>query len=208
MSKELTPIQKKVLDFITERKYKVGITPSLAEIAEHLGIKNRSTVHQHLKSLEKKNFLKRETGLSRSIEVLKEDSFFAKKDILGEVAAGNPLVVYPTAIDNIELPSIVKIPSDSFLLRVKGDSLKDAFIFNGDVVIVNPNIIPVNGHIVIAILEDAAIIKRFYKNEDAIELISENEEYKPIIIHKDNKQFRIVGVVIGIYRNLEKKKLY
>mgnify|MGYP003455286032 FL=1 len=127
------------------------------------------------------------------------------RPILGEVAAGNPLTIYPDAIDTIKLPTIAKMPQDSFLLRVKGDSLKDAYIFSGDIVIVNPNLEPKNGQIVVAILNDAAVVKRFYKKRSEIELVSENTEYKPIVIDKKYPSFKIVGIVVGIYRSMEKK---
>jgi len=85
-------------------------------------------------------------------------------------------------------------------------SLKEAYIFSGDIVIVNPNLEPKNGQIVVAILDDAAVVKRFYKKRDKIELISENPEYEPIIIDKKYTSFKIVGIVVGVYRSMDKKK--
>jgi len=206
MSKELTKIQKEILDYITHQKFGLGKTPTLAEIANEFGFKSRATVQQHLQALERKNYIKREEGLSRNIEVIRKESIFIQEPVIGEVAAGSPLVVYSNMVEMVELPGIAKLPRESFLLKVKGDSLKDAYIFNGDVVIVNPNLTPQDGHIVIAILDDSSVVKRFYKNEDAIELVSENPDYEPIIVRKDNKRFKVVGVVIGVYRNLDLKK--
>ncbi|MBK8946162.1 MAG: repressor LexA [Ignavibacteriae bacterium] len=202
MPKELTKTQQKILEFLTESKLK-GFMPTLAEIAKKFGYENRSTVQQHLQAIEKKGYIRRSSKLSRGIELLLEDKFFIPKPILGEVAAGNPLTIYPDAIDTIELPTIAHMPKDSFLLRVKGDSLKDAYIFSGDVVIVNPNLEPVNGKIVAAILDDAAVVKRFFKKSNSIELHSENPEYQPIIIKKNYVNFKVVGIVVGIYRNME-----
>jgi repressor LexA len=99
------------------------------------------------------------------------------------------------------------MPKDSFLLRVKGDSLKDAYIFSGDIVIINPNLEPKNGQIVVAILDDAAVVKRFYKKRNEIELISENPEYEPIVIDKKYPSFKMVGIVVGVYRSMERKKV-
>jgi repressor LexA len=99
------------------------------------------------------------------------------------------------------------MPKDSFLLRVKGDSLKDAYIFSGDIVIVNPNIEPKNGQIVVAILDDAAVVKRFYKKKSEIELVSENPDYKTIVIDKKYPSFKIVGIVVGVYRSMNKKAI-
>lgn len=205
MTSEMTDIQKKILEFLIEQKINRGMPPTLAEIAKYFGYKNRATVQQHLQAIEKKGFIKRNPRLSRGIELTLEDKFFIPRPILGEVAAGNPLVIYPDAIDSIELPTIARMPKDSFLLRIKGDSLKDAYIFSGDIVIVNPNIPPKNGQIVAAVLDDTAVVKRFYKKRNEIELISENPEFKPIVIDKKYQHFRIVGIVIGIYRSMEKK---
>lgn len=205
MKKELTEIQKNILNFLIDRVTGRGMPPTLAEIAEYFGYQNRATVQQHLGAIEKKGFIKRNPKLSRGIELTLSDKFFIPRPILGEVAAGNPLTIYPDAIDTIELPSIAYMPKDSFLLRVKGDSLKDAYIFGGDIVIVNPNLQPKNGQIVVAILEDAAVVKRFYKKTDKIELVSENPEFKPIVIDKKHPNFKIVGIVVGIYRSMDKK---
>jgi len=205
MAKELTKIQRKLLDHLIDQKASRGIPPTLAEIAVRFGYKNRSTVQQHLQALEKKGFIKKNPKLSRAIELTLEDKFFIPRPVLGEVAAGNPLTIYPDAIDTVELPTIAKMPRDSFLLRVKGDSLKDAYIFSGDIVIVNPNLEPKNGQIVAAVLDDAAVVKRFYKKKNEIELLSENPEFKPIVIDKKYPSFKLVGIVVGVYRSMGKK---
>jgi len=205
MKTELTETQKNILDFLIDRIKGKGIPPTLADVAKHFGYKNRATVQQHLQAIEKKGYIRKNPKLSRSIELTLEDKFFVPKPVLGEVAAGNPLTIYPDAIDTVELPTIAKMPKDSFLLRVKGDSLKDAYIFSGDIVIVNPNLEPKNGHIVVAILDDAAVVKRFYKKRSEIELVSENPEYKTIVIDKKYSSFKVVGIVVGVYRSMGKK---
>lgn len=202
MAKELTKIQQKILDFIIEKKQHNKLPPTLADIANHFGYKNRATVQQHLQALEKKNYIKRNPKISRGIELTIEDKFFVPRPILGEVAAGNQLTIYLGSIDSVDLPTIARMPKDSFLLRVKGNSLVDANIFNGDVVIVNPNLEPKNGNVVASVLEDAALVKRFYKTEIGIELHSENKEFQPILIDHNSTSFRIVGVVVGIYRSM------
>jgi repressor LexA len=206
MKKELTTIQRDILDFLIDQIKGKGIPPTLAEVADHFGYRNRATVQQHFSAIEKKGFIKKNPKLSRGIELTLEDKFFVPKPVLGEVAAGNPLTIYPDAIDTVELPTIARMPKDSFLLRVKGDSLKDAYIFSGDIVIVNPNLEPKNGQIVAAVLDDAAVVKRFYKKKNEIELISENPEYEPIVIEKKYSSFKLVGIVVGVYRSMEKKK--
>jgi repressor LexA len=205
MQKELTEIQKSILDFLIDQIKGKGIPPTLADVAKHFGYKNRATVQQHFQAIERKGYIKKNPKLSRGIELTLEEKFFVPRPILGEVAAGNPLTIYPDAIDTIQLPTIARMPQDSFLLRVKGDSLKDAYIFSGDIVIVNPNLEPKNGQIVVAILDDAAVVKRFYKKRSEIELVSENPDYKPIIIDKKYPSFKIVGIVVGVYRSMEKR---
>jgi len=206
MKQDLTKIQKNILDYLIDQIKGKGIPPTLAEVANHFNYKNRATVQQHLGAIERKGFIKKNPKLSRGIELTLEDKFFVPKPVLGEVAAGNPLTIYPDAIDTIELPTIARMPKDSFLLRVKGDSLKDAYIFNGDIVIVNPNLEPKNGQIVAAVLDDAAVVKKFYKKKNEIELVSENPEFEPIVVEKKNTSFKLVGIVVGVYRSMEKKK--
>ena len=205
MQKELTEIQKNILGFLIDQIKGKGIPPTLADVAKHFGYKNRATVQQHLQAIERKGYIRKSPKLSRGIELTLEEKFFVPRPVLGEVAAGNPLTIYPDAIDTIQLPTIARMPKDSFLLRVKGDSLKDAYIFSGDIVIVNPNLEPKNGQIVVAILDDAAVVKRFSKKRNAIELGSENPDYKPIVIDKKYPSFKIVGIVVGVYRSMEKK---
>jgi len=205
MKTELTEIQKNILDFLIDQIKGKGIPPTLADIAKSFKYKNRSTVQQHLQAIEKKGYIRKNPKLSRGLELTLEEKFFVPKPVLGEVAAGNPLTIYPDAIDTVELPTIARMPKDSFLLRVKGDSLKDAYIFSGDIVIVNPNLEPKNGQIVAAVLDDAAVVKRFYKKKNEIELVSENPDYKPIIIEKKYPSFKLVGIVIGVYRSMDKK---
>lgn len=205
MKTELTEIQKNILDFLIDQIKGKGIPPTLADIAKSFKYKNRSTVQQHLQAIEKKGYIRKNPKLSRGLELTLENKFFVPKPVLGEVAAGNPLTIYPDAIDTVELPTIARMPKDSFLLRVKGDSLKDAYIFSGDIVIVNPNLEPKNGQIVAAVLDDAAVVKRFYKKKNEIELVSENPDYKPIIIEKKYPSFKLVGIVVGVYRSMDKK---
>jgi len=206
MARQLTETQKRILDFIIDTISRKHKPPTLAEIANYFGYKNRSTVQQHLRALEQKGFIKRDTKVARGIELTISDKIFIPRPVLGEVAAGNPLVIYPDAIDTVDLPTIVKMPKDSFLLRVKGDSLKDAYIFDGDIIIVNPNGAVNDGQIVVAVLDDSAVVKRFYRENGKIILKSENKAYKPIEIDVNYDRFKIVGVVVGVYRTMKKLK--
>lgn len=201
--KNLTVIQTRILEFIIDERSKKGNVPTLAEIAAKFGYKNRTTVQQHLEAIEKKGFIRRNPRLARGLELTLEEKFFTPRPVLGEVAAGNPLTIYPGVVDIVDLPTIARMPPDSFVLKVKGDSLKDAYVFNGDYVIVKPGYEPRNGQIVVAILDDAAVVKRFFRQDDAIELRSENPEFKTITIEPGYTGFRLVGVVAGIYRSME-----
>jgi repressor LexA len=201
--KNLTTIQTQILEFIINERSTKGKVPTLAEIASSFGYKNRTTVQQHLEAIEKKGYIKRNPHLSRGIELTLEEKFFMPRPVLGEVAAGNPLTIYPGVVDIVDLPTIVRMPPDSFVLKVKGDSLKDAYIFSGDYVIVKPGYEPRNGQIVVAILDDAAVVKRFFRQDDVVELRSENPEYRTITVEPGYTGFRMVGVVSGIYRCME-----
>ncbi|MCZ7604405.1 MAG: transcriptional repressor LexA [Melioribacteraceae bacterium] len=205
MKAGLTKIQKQILDFIIDNKSNIGMPPTLAEIAKHFKYKNRATVQQHLKAIERKGYLKRNPKISRGIELTLNEKFFIPKPVIGEAAAGNPLVVYPDSIDTIQLPTIARIPKESFLVKVKGDSLKDAYIFNGDIVIVDPSLQPKNGDFTIIILDDSAVVKRFFKKANYFELHSENPDYNKIVVDAKHHNFNIVGVVIGVYRAIHKK---
>lgn len=205
MKAGLTKIQKQILDFIIDNKSNFGMPPTLAEIAKHFKYKNRATVQQHLKAIERKGYLKRNPKISRGIELTLDEKFFIPKPVIGEAAAGNPLVVYPDSIDTIQLPTIARIPKESFLVKVKGDSLKDAYIFDGDIVIVDPSLQPKNGDFTIIILDDSAVVKRFFKKANSLELHSENPNYDAIVVDTKHQNFKIVGVVIGVYRAIHKK---
>jgi len=205
MTKILTEIQRKILQFIIDFRDEKGWPPSLSEIAEKFGYKNRSTVREHLQALEKKGLIQRDEKVARGIDLRLDDHMFVTRPIIGEAAAGSPVTIYPGAIDTVDLPNMIKIPKESFLLKVKGQSLKDAYIFNGDVIIVNPNVEPVNGQIVAAVLDEGAVVKRYFKKGKVIELVSENPEFVPITVDESYRHFHIVGVVVGIYRSMEAK---
>ncbi|GMU85320.1 MAG: LexA repressor [Ignavibacteriales bacterium] len=203
MTKPLTPVQKKILDFLLWKKEKDGIPPTLAEIASHFGYKNRSTVKQHLEALHKKKYIRKVEKINRGIEILKKDEFFKSYPLHGEVAAGDPILYYNNVLNTAELPTALKIPADSFLLRVRGDSMKDAYIFNGDVLIVKPSQEALNGQLVVGVFEDSALVKKIFVSKDSIELHPENPDFNPIVIRdKDKLKFRLIGVVVGVYRTV------
>ncbi len=206
MSKEITEIQKKILLFIVEYLNSNGYPPTLSDIADKFGYRNRATVQQHLLALEKKNYITRKKNLSRSIEVTDRCNIYISRPVVGEVAAGNPLLIYQDVVDSVDLPALANLPANSFLLRVKGSSMKDAFILENDVIIVKPDSAYKSGDLIVAIVDDSAVIKRIYEDDEHLRLVSENPEFKPILVHKKSKSFRIVGSVLGLYRTLEAGK--
>ncbi|NUN07928.1 MAG: repressor LexA [Ignavibacteriaceae bacterium] len=203
MSKELTETQKKILLYIVEHINAKGYPPTLSDIALNFNYRNRATVQQHLKALEKKNYITRTRNLSRSIEVNDRNNLYVSRPVVGEVAAGNPLLIYQDVVDSVDLPALANLPKNSFLLRVKGSSMKDAFILENDVIIVKPDGVYKQGELVVAIVDDSAVIKRIYEDDEYIRLVSENPEFTPIIVHRKSKNFRVIGSVLGLYRTLE-----
>jgi repressor LexA len=213
MKKELTERQELILEFIKQFKEENGYPPTLREIGKNFGISSTFGVKRHLDALVKKGYLKIESNASRGISFQKDDNpaaesevvierneLFSKIPIVGRVAAGMPLL----AIENIEGSividsSFMKKSQDCFALKVKGDSMINAGIFEGDLVIVAPQSNASNGEIVVALLDDEATIKTYEMRGDVIRLIPENSNYSPIIIDKA-KSFSIAGKIIGVLR--------
>jgi len=213
-SNDLPERQKDVLHLIARLTEENGYPPTLAELAKELGLKNRMTVHQHVAALKKKGFVHWEPGLNRSLRVLSNsqsarnlpvDSHedFQKPEgipLAGAIAAGRP-------IDAIEGKEYIEIDNQyakqgCFALQVKGDSMIEEGIFDGDFVIIRPNPTPRNGEIVVALLEDgSATLKRFYKENGKFRLQPANKDYKPIILDQ-HEAIQIQGVVVALYRKL------
>ena len=210
MKKPLTDRQQEILLFIEQFRESVGYPPTLREIGKKFSISSTFGVKRHLDALVKKGYLIIESNASRGITSVRNDddkpkynyenNVFAKVPIVGRVAAGSPI----TAIENIEGsvvvdPAFIKKAEHSFALRVKGDSMINSGIFEGDLVIVTPNKNPVNGEIVVAMLDDEATVKIFENKNNKIRLIPSNENYQPIEITTD-REFSIVGKVVGVIR--------
>ncbi|SHI94294.1 SOS-response transcriptional repressor, LexA [Lutispora thermophila DSM 19022] len=201
----LSKKQIEVLEFIKKELATKGYPPSVREICEAVNLKSTSTVHGHLERLEKKGFIRRDATKPRAIEVLDGNNhLFPRKEmvelpVVGKVTAGQPIL----AQENIE--DIFPVPIDfvgndvSFMLMVKGDSMINAGILDGDYVIVMKQSYANNGDIVVALIEDEATIKRFYKEKDHFRLQPENPFYDPII----TKDLSIIGKVIGVLRKIK-----
>ncbi|HJA40266.1 MAG TPA: transcriptional repressor LexA [Firmicutes bacterium] len=203
---KLTKRQKEIYLFLEHFIYQNGYPPSVREIGEAIGLASSSTVHGHLDRLEKKGFIRRDPTKPRAIELLQEDAPTQQMKntifipILGKVTAGQPI----TAIEDIEsyfpLPTeYAHLDGQIFMLHVVGDSMINAGIFDGDLIIVKQQTTAVNGDIVVAMTEENEVtVKRFYKEDDYFRLQPENDALEPILL----KQIEIIGKVIGVFRNI------
>ena len=209
MKNELTERQQEILSFIHQFRDENGYPPTLREIGRKFGISSTFGVKRHLDALVKKGYLNIESNASRGISILKDefkpdvnssDNIFRRVPIVGRVAAGSPIL----AIENIEGTIVIdsafmKKTEDCFALKVKGDSMINAGIFENDLVIVAPRNDASNGDIVVAMLEDEVTVKTFEKKNEKLRLIPQNENYEPIEVDS-SKEFKIIGKVTGVVR--------
>lgn len=209
MTIKITKRQQAVLDDIEKHIIEKGYGPTVREVCEDLGLSSPSTVHVHLKALEEKGFIKRDPLKSRSISLtyaVEEavDAFISDvRDIVsvplvGRVAAGMPILAEENIEDTMKLPTDIVGEAPSFMLSVRGDSMIEAGINDGDFVVVKEQPVANNGDIVVALVEDGATVKRFYKEKDHIRLQPENSSMDPIIV----KECSIAGTVIAVFRRL------
>jgi repressor LexA len=207
--KKLTFTQKKVLDFLTNHTKEKGFPPSLREIGSHFGLKGPKAPQKTLHILERKGFIRRAPGVSRGIEILDFPLFSYMKaehilsvPIVGTVRAGEPIL----AIENIEgyinLDRSLASSENVFLLRVRGNSMIEAHIQDGDFALVRPQPNAENGEIIVALIENEATIKRIFKKRDFIRLEPANPSMEPIVVKKGEKKVTVVGKVIGIFRKI------
>ncbi len=196
----LTDRQKQVLDFITDYLERHGFPPALRDIAAHLGINGTFGVMKHLGALEKKGYLRRGSGNSRGI-ALAHAFQSVSLPIVGVVRAG----ALQPAIEDIEGYFSVDKPhlkGGTFFLRVKGDSMVNAAILDGDLALIRPQPTAVNGDIVVAMIEGEATLKAFYREKGRIRLQPRNPNMEPIII-EDDQEVAIIGKVVGVFRTIE-----
>ena len=193
--KQLSKSQTKILEYLKECS-EYGRVPSVREICDNTGLSSTSTVHYHLKHLEDKGYIVREHGVNRCIRIMGEEKS-ASVPVLGKVAAGIPI----TAIQDIEcyvpVPEQLKRGRELFALRVQGESMINAGILDGDIVIVHRTPVAENGEIVVAMVEDSATVKRFYKENGRFRLQPENDSFEPIIVD----EVVLLGKVISLIRN-------
>ncbi|MCR4442372.1 MAG: transcriptional repressor LexA [Peptococcaceae bacterium] len=200
MFEDLSSRQIAILEFIKKEIKTKGYPPAVREIGEAVGLNSSSTVHNHLNQLESKGYIKRDPTKPRAIEIL-DRHFRPNKDVVevplvGRVTAGAPILAVENIEETFPLPSEFVDSSETFMLRVQGDSMVNAGILDGDLVIIRKQDTARNGDIVVALLDDEATVKRFFKEDRYIRLQPENENYEPII----TQDLRILGKVVGLMR--------
>jgi repressor LexA len=200
----LTDRQREVLDFITGSIRKRGYPPTLREIGSHFGIRSTNGVNDHLRALEKKGFLHREDLKSRALRPLITEDDFIDVPVLGKVAAGQPMLAVQNYEDTVKIDRFfIGQNREVFALRVKGDSMIEAGILDGDYVFIRKQLQASPGEIVVAMIGDEATVKRYYPEGDTIRFEPANSAMGPIIVRKrDFRSVQLLGVVIGVYRKM------
>jgi len=206
MKTDLTTIQTKILDFITQTIRERDRSPTIREIGERFGIASTNGVRYHLSVLEEKGYIRREPGISRGIVWREHHPRGATRSgveipLVGHVAAGRPIL----AVENVEgvlaVDEMFAASKDCFALRVRGDSMKDAGIMSGDVVIVSPQPSARSGDIVVALLDDEATVKRYVSQRGSAVLRAANPAYEDIEIAR-RSDARVLGRVVGLMRKI------
>ena len=195
--------QREILEYIKQEILNKGYPPAVREICEAVHLKSTSSVHSHLETLEKNGYIRRDPTKPRAIEIIDDNFNLTRREvvnvpIIGQVAAGQPLL----AVENIEnyspIPTEFMPNAETFMLKVKGDSMINAGIFNGDKILVQKQSDAQNGDIVVALVDDSATVKTFYKEDGHFRLQPENDTMDPIIVNECS----ILGKVFGIMRFL------
>lgn len=193
--------QQEILDYIKSQILERGFPPAVRDICEAVHLKSTSSVHSHLETLEKNGYIRRDSTKPRAIEILDEAFNFTRREmvnvpIVGRVAAGEPLLAEQNIEEYFPIPMEFMPNKQTFLLKVCGESMINAGILNGDYVLAQEENTAHNGDMVVAMIEDGATIKTFYKEEGVIRLQPENDFMDPIIV----PDCTILGKVIGVFR--------
>jgi repressor LexA len=204
--RDLTDRQRQILDFIKAEMRMKGYPPTVRDIGQAVGLSSSSTVHSHLAALEAKGLIRRDPSKPRALEVLDHDrderiagtTGVVRLPVVGAVAAGMPMLAEENIEQTIPLPIDVVREDSTFVLRVKGDSMIEAGILDGDFVVVRQQSIADNGDIVVALLEDEATVKRFFREADQVRLQPENAAMEPIYA----RDVSIMGKVVAVFRRI------
>ncbi len=196
----LTPRQSQVLELIRQYIRDTGYPPTRADIAQELGFRSPNAAEEHLKALARKGAIEIIAGTSRGIRI--PDAGDSGLPLVGRVAAGNPILAEENIEDRVDLPAGFFQPRADYLLRVRGDSMIDAGILDGDLLAVHKTQQATNGQIVVARIEDEVTVKRFQRTRkrNQILLLPENPDYQPIEVDLANQAFAIEGLSVGVIR--------
>ncbi len=195
--------QSEILEYIKEQILSKGYPPAVREICEAVKLKSTSSVHSHLETLEKNGYIRRDPTKPRAIEIM-DDSFnltrreMVNVPMIGEVAAGSPLLAQENIMNYFPIPTEFMPNSETFMLKVRGESMINAGILDGDMVLIEKQSTARNGEIVVALVEDGATVKTFYREDGYYRLQPENDDLDPIIV----SEVSILGKVIGVFRFL------
>ena len=198
---KITEKQQEILEYIKETILKKGYPPAVREICEAVHLKSTSSVHSHLETLEEKGYIRRDPTKPRTIEIIDDCFNLTRREVvnvplLGTVAAGVPLLAEENIENYYPIPVELLPNADTFMLNVKGNSMINAGIFDGDQLIVERCSTAYDGEIVVALVDDSATVKRFYKEDGYYRLQPENDEMEPILVD----HLEILGKVIGLFR--------
>ncbi len=198
---KITDKQREILEYIKEMILKKGYPPAVREICEAVHLKSTSSVHSHLESLEKNGYIRRDPTKPRTIEILDDDFALTRREVvnvpvIGTVAAGTPILAEQNIEDYLPIPAEMLPNKEVFMLKVKGNSMIEAGIYSGDKVIVAKQPDAENGDKVVALVDDSATVKTFYKENGHFRLQPENSTMDPIILD----HVEILGKVIGLFR--------
>ncbi len=200
----LTPRQAEILTFIRQNIAETGMPPTRAEIAKRLGFRSTNAAEEHLKALAKKDYIEIIPGTSRGIRLCAElEAQENGLPLIGQVAAGEPILAQQHVEQYYQVDGGLFKPNADFLLRVKGDSMKDIGILEGDLLAVHKQQRASNGQVVVARVEDEVTVKRFEQKGNVVYLHAENEEYRPIEVDLSHQHLTIEGLAVGVIRNGE-----
>lgn len=197
----ISPKQLEILEYIKKQILAKGYPPAVREICEAVHLKSTSSVHSHLETLEKNGYIRRDPTKPRAIEIVDDDFALSRREVvnipmLGMITAGEPILAVENIQDYFPVPVEFVPNAEVFMLKVRGESMINAGIFDGDQVIVQRQSSAENGDIVVALLDDSATVKRFYKEDGHYRLQPENDGMSPIIVSNVD----IIGKVIGLMR--------
>ena len=193
--------QLEILEYIKSEILRIGYPPAVREICEAVNLKSTSSVHSHLETLEKNGYIRRDPTKPRAIEIIDDTFNLTRREmvnvpIVGQVAAGEPILAEQNITNYFPIPIEFMPNNETFLLTVKGESMINAGILDGDMVLVESTSVASNGEMVVALVDDSATVKAFYKEEGIYRLQPENDTMEPIIV----SEVEILGKVIGVFR--------